>query len=319
MSRELPTACRDLVELQSGVLARGQTLLRGMDPDAVARLVRSGRWQSLQRGVYAVFTGQPPREAVLWAALLRAGSGAVLSHQTAAELFKLADQPSSLIHVTVPVSRHIEAIPGAVIHRSTRVQLARHPSLLPPRTRIEETVLDLIGQAASFDVAFNWACTACQRRLTTADRLVASMSTRKKVRWRAELTGAFAEISDGVHSLLEYRYVHDVEQPHGLPRAVRQARIIRGNRSYYLDDLYEDYHVCVELDGWTAHPDDRRWQDIHRDNAAAAEGLITLRYNWADVTQRPCLTALQLGLALQQGGWPGSVRPCGPRCAVNAG
>ena len=313
MQYRLPPACRDLVDLQSGVISRQQAILGGMDPDVVARLVRSGHWQRLQRGSYAVFTGTPSRQAQLWAALHSAGPGAVLSHQTAAELFRLIDQPSSLIHVTVPAPRHIDRVTGLIIHRSARLDDARHPSLLPPRTRIEETVLDLVQQAAVFDAAFDWACRACQRRLTTAGRLAAAMDMRKKARWRADLAGALADIGDGVHSLLEYRYVRDVERPHGLPAANRQARVVRRARRGYLDNLYEEYQVCVELDGRAAHPDDRRWQDIHRDNAAAAEGQVTLRYNWADIAQRACLTAWEVGTTLLQRGWPGSIRRC-PYC-----
>ena len=309
MRIELPPACRDLVDLQSGVISRQQALLGGMDPDVVARLVRSGRWQRLRRGSYAVFTGTPPREAQLWAALHSAGPGAVLSHQTAAELFRLVDQPSSLIHVTVPAPRHIDRATGLVIHRSARLDAARHPSLLPPRTRIEETVLDLVQQAAVFDAAFDWACRACQRRLTKAELLASAMARRNKLRWRGELDGALADIGDGVHSLLEYRYVRDVERPHGLPTADRQARARRG----YLDNLYQEYQLCVELDGRAAHPDDRRWQDIHRDNAAAAQGQVTLRYNWADLAQRACPTAWEVGSTLLRRGWPGPVRRC-PRC-----
>jgi very-short-patch-repair endonuclease len=203
----------------------------------------------------------------------------------------------------------VEPISGVILHRSTRAEQARHPSLLPPRTRIEETVLDLVQQAADFDAAFDWACRACQRRLTKADLLASAMTRRTRLRWRAELAGALADIGEGVHSLLEYRYVRDVERRHGLPAAHRQARARRG----YLDNLYEEYQVCVELDGRAAHPDDRRWQDVHRDNAAASEGQATLRYHWADITQRPCSTAWQVGATLLQRGWPGPLRPC-PRC-----
>jgi hypothetical protein len=207
-----------------------------------------------------MFSGTPPREAQLWAALHSTGPGAVLSHQTAAELFRLIDQPSSLIHVTVPAPRHIDRATGVIIHRSTRLDEARHPSLLPPRTRIEETVLDLVQQPADFDAAFDWACRACQRRLTKADLLASAMTRRNRLRWRADLAAALADIGEGVHSLLEYRYVRDVERRHGLPAADRQARARRG----YLDNLDEEYQVCVELDGRATHPDDRRWQDIHR-------------------------------------------------------
>jgi hypothetical protein len=316
MPRELPPACREIAEMQCGVLSRRQAILGGIGPDVIDRLLRSGRWQLLQRGCYAVFTGQPSREATLWAVLHRAGPGAALSHQTAAELFRLTDYPSSLIHLTIPAGRRVDPIPGAVIHRSVRIQDARHPVLLPPRTRIEETVLDLVQDAVTVDDAFTWACQACQRGLTTAERIAYAMTRRKKLRWRAELSAALTDIGEGAHSLLEQRYIRRVERPHGLPRAKRQLQVIHGTRYSYRDNVYEDYCVSVELDGRVAHPDHRRWLDSRRVNEAAAEGRVTLVYNWADVSWRSCATAWQIALALRQGGWKGTFRQCGPTCAI---
>ena len=219
----MPQACRDLAQLQRGVISRHQALARGMSPDVIDRLIQAERWLSLRRGVYSVYTGEPPREAALWAVVLLAGKGAALSHQTAAALFRIADQPSSLIHVTIPHSRRMSPAAGVVIHRSRRLAEAIHPTLLPARTRVEDTVLDLADQAKSFDAAFGTVCTAVQRRLTTGDRLADAMAGRKKVRWRTELAEGLGLVGTGVHSLLEYRYVHRVERPHGLPEAVRQA------------------------------------------------------------------------------------------------
>ena len=298
------------------MVSRNQAIDSGLPSVMIDWLLRTQRWTPLRRGVYSVHTGQQAREAVLWAAVLRAGAGAVLSHQTAAELHKLIDQESALIHVSVPQGRHITPMPGVIVHRSTRLAISAQPNLLPPRTRIEDTVLDLAAQAATFDAAFNVTCAACQRRLTTPARLLAAMARRGKLRWRAELTDALADIGAGVHSTLEYRYVRRVERPHGLPRAIRQAKVICGGRTCYLDNLYGDFDVCVELDGRQAHPDDRRWLDIRRDNAAAAGGLMTLRYGWADVTSRPCATAAEVGAVLRGRGWQGPVRRCGPGCPV---
>ena len=36
----------------------------------------------------------------------------------------------------------------------------------------------------------------------------------------------------------------------------------------YLDNLYEEFGVAVELDGQAAHPVRDTWRDIHRDNAS---------------------------------------------------
>lgn len=302
--------------MQRGVIARSQALACGMPADVIDGLLRTGRWLPLRRGVYSVHTGEPSREATLWAAVLLAGDGAALSHQTAAELFKIADVPSSLIHVAIPHGRQMSCAVGIVIHRSSRLPSAVHPALSPPRTRLEETVLDLAGQATTFEAAFDPVCTAIQRRLTTADRLGEAMSRRQRMRWRADLAQMLGPIGDGVHSLLEYRYVRFVEHRHGLPTATRQARVTAGGRRRYLDNLYRDYGLCVEVDGAQAHPEDQRWNDLHRVNTLAEQGFAVLRYGSTDIDRRSCQTAGQIGSLLSQRGWDGTLRPCSPTCPV---
>jgi len=146
----------------------------------------------MQTGVYAVFSGPPDRRTILWAAVLRAGPGAMLSYHTAAELAGLTDRPSPVVHVTLPVDRAVKPIPGVVLHRSGRAAQALHPVLAPPRTRIEETVLDLAGTAATLDDAYGWITRALGRRLTTQALLDDAMAQRPRVRWRADLATAMS-------------------------------------------------------------------------------------------------------------------------------
>jgi very-short-patch-repair endonuclease len=285
-----------------------------------------GRWQPLYRGVYATFTGRPSRDALLWGAVLRAGPGAALSYGTAAELDRLADKPSTCIHVTVSPARQItlssceceRSTPKIILHRSTRLDQARHPVRTPPRTRIEETTLDLIQVSPSIDEALAWLASACGRRLTTPGRLLSSMVARSRLRWRAELVSALADVGNGVHSVLEWHYVRDVERSHGLPRANRQVLSRIGGRTRYLDNHYQEFGVAVELDGLAAHPADARWRDIRRDNASAEAGIVTLRYGWSDVTQEPCRVAAEIARVLRYHGWRGRPRPCGPGCAASS-
>ena len=134
------------------------------------------------------------------------------------------------------------------------------------------------------------------------------------MRWRRELGDALALGREGVHSLLEFRYVNRVERAHGLPAGRRQHQVTRGRRRQYQDVEYEGYSLVVELDGQAAHPEWARWADVRRDNASAAAGQVTLRYCWADVTQRPCRTAREVAEVLRQRGWDGTVRGCGAAC-----
>jgi very-short-patch-repair endonuclease len=316
MTANLPESCRQLIDLQRGVLARWQAAAVELKPTTIDSLLRSGRWQRLQRGVYATFSGRPSRDAELWAAVLRVGPQAVLSHQTAAELDELTGTQSQVIHVTVPDGKHIERIPGIRLHRSERLAEARHPSRMPPRTRIEETVLDLTQTAKSIDGAFGWLCQGCGSRLTTPELLNTALEKRGKVRWRGILLSALNDISDGANSVLEVRYIRDVERPHGLPRARRQAQMTRGSARIYLDNLIDRYQTCIELDGKAAHPVAERWRDIARDNASAADGITTLRYGWPDVTQHSCQTAAQIATVLRFRGWTGQPTPCSCSCPL---
>jgi very-short-patch-repair endonuclease len=316
MTANLPEDCRKLIKLQRGVLARWQAPTVELEWTAIRAHLRTGRWRPLQWGVYATFTGVPSREAELWAAVLRAGPQAVLSHQTAAEIDGLTSTRSKVIHVMVPGNARVDPIPGISIHRSERLPEARHPSRTPPRTRIEETVLDLTQTAKTIDGAFGWLCQAAGSRLTTPDLLLIALHKRRKVRWRGILLSALGDISDGARSVLEIRYVRDVERSHGLPLARRQAKMTRSSGRIYLDNLVDRYRTCIELDGKAAHPVAERWRDIARDNASAADGITTLRYGWADVAQHPCQTAAQIAAVLHSRGWTGHPRPCGESCPL---
>jgi very-short-patch-repair endonuclease len=246
----------------------------------------------------------------------------VLSHQTAAERHGLIDKPSPVITITVPASRHPAQvkIPGVVIHRSDAILRTRHPAMLPPCTRVEDTVLDLIQSAPTFDDAYAWICRAVGRRRTTADRIRQALDARKKMRWRRELVVALGDVSEGALSLLEYRYVHRVERPHGLPSARRQVRISQRTGNRYLDNLYEQFRVGVEIDGTAAHPADEQWRDKRRDNANAVLGIVTLRFGLLDLGDRRCQTAADVAAVLRMRGWTGDARPCTrPTCALRAG
>lgn len=74
---------------------------------------------------------------------------------------------------------------------------ARHPALLPPRTRVEETVLDLVDAALTLDDALGWIARACGRRLTTAGRLREAASERPRLRWRREVAAGLSDVREG--------------------------------------------------------------------------------------------------------------------------
>jgi very-short-patch-repair endonuclease len=304
------------------VVSRQQAFAAGMSQKVIEARLRAGRWQQLYRGVYATFTGPVPRSVWLRAAVLRAGPGAVLSYRTAAEMHGLADPPSnddpaSSIHVTVPSTRRV-GVPGIVVHLSYRVAQAAQPNREPPQTTVEETVLDLTQVARTFDQVCGWITRACGRRLTTEDKLRAALASRKKMAFRADIDECLAAAGIGVHSVLEYRYLADVERAHGLPSATRQVQVTVDGRSAYRDVYYAEYRAIVELDGRSAHPEEQRGKDNHRDVVASTQGIQTSRYDWDDVNEHACETAVLQAQVLRERGWQGVPVPCEPGCPVAA-
>jgi hypothetical protein len=322
MSLDIAPEFRRLLGDQDGVIARRQAVGLGISVDAMRHRVRSADWQRLHRGVYATFSGDRARETELWGALLRAGRGAALSHQTAAELYGMLKQPSSLIHVTVPITgnpaRHGK-IPGVVVHRSRITEATTHPVLMPPRTRVEDTVLDLVASAPCFKDGYDWICKAVGDRLTTAGRIREALDRRSRFPDRRDVERALGDAGQGALSNLELLYLRGVERRHKLPTATRQATVKVGSRSIYLDILYEDHLVCVELDGKAAHPAAEQWADKRRDRHNLVAGkIVTIRFGYLDLytEQAQCQTAADVASVLRGRG-RGVGRPCRvPGCPV---
>jgi len=312
-----------LLHAQCGVVDRGQAESLGFTNSQIRHRVRSGRWQRVHDGVYATFSGPLSREARLWAAVRRAGEGAMLSHETAAEVHGLVDKPvSSDVHVSVVSRRRPlqgKPVHGIVIHRSdqSRPQFPGGSWKLP-RTRVEDTVLDLVAAAATFERAYSWIARAVARDLVTVAVLRATLADRSRMRWRSWLTDALEDSREGVASPLERRYVKDVERAHGLPKAERQARRTIGGRTHYKDNWYAEYQVAVEIDGPAYHQGDRADADRGRDNLnLAVDAAQTYRFGPVGVTERACESALLVATTLRRNGWTGTPRPCRrPGCAV---
>jgi hypothetical protein len=314
----MPASLLEQARWQAGLVTRAQALSAGLSSNAITSKVVHTRWTQVHRGVYATFTGPLTRHAQLWAAVLYAGPGARLSHQTAAEVIRLAVPKSPLIHVAIPPSRRVRPPRGVVIHISSGAGAGWRFALgILPHTFAEETVMDLTNAATSLDDVIGYVTGAFARDLTSEERLRREAAARKRLRWRSDLDEIIPRAAGGAHSVLEYRYDRDVEQAHGLPLARKQVRFTKSDgRRGRRDRYYEEYGLIIELDGKQYHPNERRHLDQARDNDATATGGSTLRYGWDDVTRRPCAVAAQVHAALAKRKYTGPLKPCSPSCAA---
>ena len=205
------------------------------------------------------------RLAAVWAAVLGAGSGAAASHATALWLGGVIDDRPDVIHISIPAERRVRSHPGVRIHRTRDFSDSVHPAALPPRSRVECAVLD-VSETAGPVVVVDIVLRSIQRRLTTALRLRAALSSRPRHRHRWLLQEVLDEAGSGVHSQLERRYLRDVERRHRLPSGRRnRAERGSGGSDRYRDVRYRPWLTVVELDGRAAHPADEAFRDHRRD------------------------------------------------------
>jgi Transcriptional regulator, AbiEi antitoxin len=273
-----------LVSAQAGIATHVQARQAGFSDRQITYRLSSGKWQRVHRGVYATCAGPLPRAARLWAALLWAGEGAVLSHETALEVAELTDEQGLQIHVTVPRRRRPaqgKPMPGVVVHRSDRARSVAHAPWQLPRTPVEDTVLDLAAATRTFDDAYAWISRALAGWQVPALTLRRAIGARTRFPHRAWFIDALDDAGQGVHSRIESRYVRDVERAHGLPTA-------------------GSYGVAVEFDGFEAR----------RDLGLATRDVATLRVDLLAVTTGACASAVTVGAAMRGSGWPGEPHPC---------
>lgn len=206
--------------------------------------------------------------------------------------------------------------PGLTLVTRANLEAVVQPVPWPPRLRLEEAVLDVAERQPDEGAAIAVVLAAVQRRRTTPARLRAALAARPRYRRRELISEVLTDAADGVHSLLERRYLQRVERAHGLPRAVRQFRELTADGVRYRDLRYEEQQVVIELDGVIAHPDDARRRDDARARGIVLAGDVPLVYGWTEVVGTPCQVATEVAAVLVTRGWSGSPRRCGPTCTL---
>lgn len=284
----------------------------GLSDEQLAWLVETRRWQSPLPRVYVTFSGPIPTTTLQHAALLYAGVGAVLSHETAGYFYRLCREPGR-IHLTVRYDRDVADQPGLVIHRSrTLIEADTHPVFTPRRTTAERTVLDLLAGCPTADAALGLVADACGGVFTSAEKIRDALTTRTRTRWRKVVLEALPDVRAGAQSAFEVRDAR-MRRAHNLPTGDRQF-VRHADGTEHLDIRIRKYRMDVELDGRLGHNRSPEvWRDMRRDNRSEVERHRHLRYGWADMIERECEVAIQQALILRQQGWTDQFRRC-PKC-----
>jgi hypothetical protein len=298
----------ELLAGQAGVLTTGSAL-RYMTPEALEWRVRSGRWQKPCRGIVVAHSGPLSAEQRLWVAALWAGSGAVLGGLTAARLqglrgFTDGEEPIDLIR---PPGRTLvkarPPLPLAVHYSRLLGEPDIQPARSPWRTRVARSLVDAASWRRTDRGAQAILAAGVQQGLVLPEHLAAELDRNTRVPRRALMRATIADIADGSRALSELDFLTCVIRPFRLPPPDRQVgrRDAQGRRRW-LDAVWEQARLIVEIDG-AGHVDVRQyWDDMDRDNSLKLARYDTLRYPSFVIRYHAEYVAGQIAAALRDRG-----------------
>jgi predicted transcriptional regulator of viral defense system len=148
MHRPDRQALFDLASEQYGYFTAGQAARCGYAPNVLAYHAKRGTFQRVHHGVYR-FRDFPfsPREDIVAAWLAIGKDEAVVSHDSALDIWDLSDVVPDAVHVTVPRARRSLARrppPGVIVHTTKRAwdsgEVRRNEGIRV--TSPERTILD---------------------------------------------------------------------------------------------------------------------------------------------------------------------------------
>jgi hypothetical protein len=269
-----------------------------MGEGAIEGRIRRDQLHRIHRGVYKVGYRRINRKGRWIAAVLASGSGACLSHRSAARLWGLMPLGDEWPEVTSP--RH---------NRSRRREIICHEGTIAPD---ERSLVDEILVTSPFRTIFDLAAVLKLRELERAwheaevrglrDRVSLPMLLERYPGQRGSRNlRALLESGEPVgftRNDFEEAFVGLVDS-YGLLRPRMNGDLALRGRIFEIDALWADERLAVELDSRAVHGTKRNFEsDKQRDRIFLAEGWRTMRVTWRQLQDEPEEIATDLRLAL---------------------
>jgi hypothetical protein len=294
----------ELATLQGGVVSLSQLRGEGVSRQLAAERAEANSLHRIHRGVYTVGHRAVSRNALLRAALLACGDGAVVSHGTAAAFHGLWDKAPLLVDVTVPVEagRKIDGV---------RCRRCRYPEPEEVETRagiavttVARTLVDLAGIVGLATLKKSVGRSAIRKKLDLQAVDLAIYNARRRRGLKAlELALAPYRTKDGkpldMRSDFETLVLPELLDS-GLPRPGCNVPLDIDGERLVVDFLWERERVVVETDGRETHETPPAFQsDRRRDQFLASAGYRVLRVTWEQIHVERAAVLRRIKNALQ--------------------
>ncbi len=291
------SAIARLASAQCGLVTRRQLEAIGLGRGAIGHRLAQDRLHALHRGVYLVGHPVPPPLARELAAVLACGPAAVISHRSAAGLWRLSPAPDDQVDITV-VGRARTRRASLRIHRARRLDpqdVTKRRQL--PITAVPRTLLDLAEVVGDRELerALDEAQT---QRLASRDQLLAMLRRTPGRRGAAPL-GALLDREGGpalTRSQAEERLLALVRNAR-LPSPEVNVRV----GGHEVDFLWRSEGLVVEVDGFRFHSTRAAFErDRLRDAELLLIGFHVIRVTWRQLLQEPEAVVARIAQALVQ-------------------
>lgn len=271
---------RALAGRQYGHVTRAQLLDAGLGQAALEHRVHTRKLVPIYHGVYAVgaVRDDPPGRAA--AAVLAGGPGALLSHASAAALWKITRRWPYTMEVMVLTDRRP---PGIRTHRCRNLAGNDGRTQLGIRTTsAARALLDITPGLNDDEVARAVSDARINAHLKLGQ--LRDVLDRNPRHWGAKRLKPFVDRPNGpTRSEFERRFLK-LTRTYGLPEPVLNTKL----NGYEVDALFAVQRLIVELDGWDFHRDRRSFEsDRERDAHQLAAGYRTLRITWERLCDEP--------------------------------
>jgi hypothetical protein len=279
---------------QHGLVTAGQLVHLGLGRNGISQRVKRALHR-IHRGVYAVGHAALSRLGEFLAAVLAAGPGAALSHDTCAELFEVRRWPAAEIHVSAPRRRRI---PGVRTHCTPLGPLDVVVFRGIPVTNVARLLVDLTDVTDADEILGVIGEAAWRKRFN----LEATRAAIIRANGRRNLQALEAAISrylageKGPKSRAELAFLRLVGEPRPLSNADVEGEEV--------DAHWPDRRLIVEVDGHGHRRPAQRRDDARRDGKLRAAGWTVLRITADEIELDPegVLTKLEwVGLGRNRG------------------